>query len=482
MNYDIGMIGLAVMGENLARNMASNGFNVAAYDINPITVQSFNKRFAKTPSMMAFDTLKTFIDSLESPKKVMLMIKAGKPVDEVIDQLIPLLSSGDIIIDGGNSNYTDTVRRVNYVEEHGIYFVGSGVSGGEEGALKGPSIMPGGSQKAWEHIEPIFTKIAAKTKDNQVCTRWIGPSGSGHFVKMVHNGIEYGDIQLISEVYHILKSILKLNATEMSSLFKKWNNSELDSYLIEITSRILEVKDVDGEPLVDKILDTAGQKGTGKWTAVESLLQGSTLSVITEAVYSRFLSSILEERKIASEHYPKEDIPFIGDKKKTIQMIQDALYVSKIMSYAQGFDLLSKTSKANNWALDLGGISMIWRGGCIIRSAFLSKINDAYQKNRNLQNLLLDDFFKSEIKSRMNSLRDVVSLAIRHSIPVPTLSMSIAYFDAYTSKRLPANLLQAQRDYFGAHTYERIDRKRGEFFHTNWTGKGGTTSSTTYEV
>jgi 6-phosphogluconate dehydrogenase len=478
---DIGMIGLAVMGENLVMNMESKGFQVAAFDIDEKRVSEFEKGRAKGKNITPTYKLEDFVDALEKPRKVMMMIRAGSPVDSVIDQLIPLLDNGDIIIDGGNSNYEDTIRRTKYVEDQGLLFIGSGVSGGEEGALKGPSIMPGGSKKAWPHVEPIFKAIAADV-DGDKCCAWIGDNGAGHFVKMVHNGIEYGDIQLITEAYHLMKDLLQLSADDMHEVFKKWNQTELDSYLIEITGDILKVKDEDGNPLVDKILDTAGQKGTGKWTAVTALDEGVPLTLITEAVHARFISSLKEERVKASKQFPKKPRNFIGDKDQFIEEIRKALYAAKIISYAQGYDLMRIAAKTYKWDLNYGEIALIWRGGCIIRSAFLNKIKDAYQQNPKLENMLMDQYFTNTIKDLTDSWRKVIATAVLNGIPTPAMSSALNYFDSYTTENLPANLLQAQRDYFGAHTYERKDKPRGEFFHTNWTGRGGDTSSTTYNV
>ena len=477
---DIGMIGLAVMGENLVMNMESKGFTVAAFDIDQKRVFDFQNGRAKHKNILCAYTLKEFIQSIEKPRKVMMMIRAGAPVDSVIDQLIPLLDQGDVIIDGGNSNYPDTIKRTQLVEDHQMLFVGSGVSGGEEGALHGPSLMPGGSPKAWPLIQPIFEAIAAEASDGIKCAAWIGENGAGHFVKMVHNGIEYGDIQLITEAYHLMKELLGLSADEMALIFKDWNQGDLDSYLIQITSEILAVKDKDGSPLVNKILDTAGQKGTGKWTATTSLDEGVPLTLITEAVYARFISSMKEERVHASSVFPKTIKPFQGDRKAFIEDIRKALYAAKIISYAQGYNLMNAAAKTYQWNLNYSGIAMIWRGGCIIRSRFLDKIMAAYQKNPKLENMLLDSYFETTIKGLIESWRKVIATAVMNGIPTPAMSSALNYFDGYTTHSLPANLLQAQRDYFGAHTYERTDKPRGEFFHTNWTGRGGDTSSTTY--
>jgi 6-phosphogluconate dehydrogenase len=412
----------------------------------------------------------------------MLMVKAGKPVDEFIEQLIPLLEPGDIIIDGGNSHFPDTNRRTQYVESKGLLYIGTGVSGGEEGALKGPSIMPGGSPKAWPAVKPIFQAISAKVSDGTPCCDWVGENGAGHFVKMVHNGIEYGDMQLICEAYQIMKDILGMTADEMHVVFKEWNEGELDSYLIEITRDILAFKDTDGKSLVDKILDTAGQKGTGKWTGIAALDLGIPLTLIGEAVFSRCLSAIKDERVTASKILTGPAPKFSGDRKAFINDIKNALYASKIISYAQGYQLMRAAAQEFGWKLNYGGIALMWRGGCIIRSAFLGKIKEAFDKNPELTNLLLDPFFKDKMSSAQDSWRKVIATSVTNGIPVPAMCTALNYFDGYRAERLPANLLQAQRDYFGAHTYERIDKPRGQFFHTNWTGRGGDTASTTYTV
>jgi 6-phosphogluconate dehydrogenase len=412
----------------------------------------------------------------------MLLVKAGQAVDDFIEKLIPHLEPGDIIIDGGNTHFPDTNRRTKYVEEKGLLYIGTGVSGGEEGALWGPSIMPGGSNEAWKHVKPIFQSISAKVEDGSPCCDWVGENGAGHFVKMVHNGIEYGDMQLITEAYQIMKMMLGMNADEMHEVFKEWNEGELSSYLIEITRDILAYKDEDGEALVEKILDTAGQKGTGKWTAVAALDQGVPLTLIGEAVFARCLSAMKDERVEASKVLTGPTSTFTGDKKQFINDLKEALYASKMVSYAQGYVLMRSAAEEYGWDLNYGGIALMWRGGCIIRSVFLGKIKDAFDKNPDLSNLLLDPFFKDKILKAQDAWRRVVSAAFENGIPIPAFSTALAYFDGYRSNRLPANLLQAQRDYFGAHTYERIDKPRGEFFHTNWTGRGGTTASSTYTV
>ena len=480
MTYDIGLIGIAVMGENLALNMMNHGYSVVVSSRKQDTVDTFLNGRAKGKQVAGTTDMKTLVSMLKTPRKVMLMIKAGKPVDMVIEQLIPLLDKGDIIIDGGNSNYFDTTRRTEYLKEKGLLFVGTGVSGGEEGALLGPSMMPGGNALAWPHVKPIFQAIAAKVNDVPCCD-WVGENGAGHFVKMVHNGIEYGDIQLITEAYHIMKTYLNMSNDEMAETFKAWNQTELDSYLIEITADILAYKE-NGEHLIDKVLDTAGQKGTGKWTASAALDHGTPLTLIAESVFSRFLSAQKDERVEAEKHYPKTYPAFNGDKKVFLESLKKALYAAKILSYTQGYALMKAAANDFGWQLNYGGIALMWRGGCIIRSVFLDKIKDAFDKNPNLNNLLLDDYFKASMNDHIPSLRHILSTAIQSGIPVPTMSAALSYFDGYTTGRLPANLLQAQRDYFGAHTYERTDKPRGEFFHTNWTGRGGNTSSTTYNV
>lgn len=479
---DIGVIGIAVMGENLILNMESKGFSVTAYNRTVDKVEKFVNGRAKGKNIFGAMSMEEFIGSLKSPRKVMLMVKAGRPVDEFIETLIPLLEPGDIIIDGGNSHFPDTERRVKYVESKGLLYIGTGVSGGEEGALLGPSIMPGGSKAAWDSVKPIFQSISAKVEDGSPCCEWIGDGGSGHFVKMVHNGIEYGDMQLINEIYHVMKDMLGMSADDMQKVFAEWNKGELNSYLIEITSDILAFKDQDGAPLIDKILDTAGQKGTGKWTGTVALELGVPLTLIAESVFSRCLSALKDERVAASKVLTGPTPKFEGDKAAFINDLRDALYAAKVISYAQGYQMIQAAAKEYGWELDYGSIALMWREGCIIRSSFLGKIKEAFDKNPNLQNLILDDFFKDKILQAQAGWRRVVAAAVLNGIPVPCISAGINYFDGYRSARLPANLLQAQRDYFGAHTYERLDEPRGEFFHTNWTGRGGETSSTTYGV
>ena len=467
-NADIGLIGLGVMGSSLALNMESNGFTVAVHNRTTPQIDNLVNNRSKNNKIIGFENLNEFVNSIKKPRKIMLMVVAGSVVDDYIQKLIPLLNQGDIIIDGGNSHYPDTSRRTEELESIGFKFVGAGVSGGEEGALKGPSIMPGGSRSAWPEVKNIFKKISAKVGDNEPCCEWIGEGGSGHFVKMVHNGIEYGDMQLICEAYQVMKDVLGMSNDEMHKTFKEWNEGELNSYLIEITADILKFKEKDGSYLVDNILDTAGQKGTGKWTASVALDLGSPLTLIGEAVFSRYLSSIKDERMEASKQLSGPSINFTGDKAKALDDIHDALYASKIVSYAQGYTLLADAAKEFNWNLNYGAIALMWRGGCIIRSAFLTKIKDAYDNNSSLKNLLLDPFFKDKINQSQDGWRRIVSIAIANGVPVPAMTSSLSYFDGYRNDRLPANLLQAQRDYFGAHTYERVDGNKGEFFHTEW--------------
>ncbi len=479
---DIGLVGLAVMGENLVLNMESHGYTVAVFNRTTSKVDDFVNGRGKGKNIIGTHSVEEFVKSIDRPRKIMIMVKAGAPVDAFIDQVIPFLEKGDIIIDGGNSHFPDTIRRTKYVEEKGLLYIGTGVSGGEEGALLGPSIMPGGSAAAWEEVKPIFQAISAKVDDGTPCCDWVGENGAGHFVKMVHNGIEYGDMQLITEAYQIMKDLLGMSHDEMHEVFTEWNKGELDSYLIEITRDILAYKDEDGSPIVEKILDTAGQKGTGKWTAVASLDVGIPLTLIGEAVFARTLSAMKEERVEASKELSGPTPKFEGDKKAFIEDLKNALYASKIISYAQGYVLMKFAAKEYGWDLNYGGIALMWRGGCIIRSAFLGMIKDAFDSNPELSNLLLDPFFKEKIMDAQNSWRKVVSSAVTNGIWIPAMSTALNYFDGYRNDRLPANLLQAQRDYFGAHTYERTDKPRGEFFHTNWTGKGGTTVSSTYNA
>ena len=479
---DIGLIGLAVMGENLVMNMERHGFTVAVFNRTTSKVTNFVEGRAKGLNIIGTYSLEELVENLEKPRKVMMMVKAGQAVDDYIEKLLPLLDDGDVIIDGGNSHFPDTVRRTQYVESKGKLYIGTGVSGGEEGALNGPSLMPGGSKKAWPIVKPILQAICAKVEDGSPCCDWVGENGAGHFVKMVHNGIEYGDMQLICEAYQIMRDMLGMSADEMHEVFAEWNKGELDSYLIEITTDILAYKDTDGEPIVNKILDTAGQKGTGKWTGIASMDEGVPLTLIGEAVYSRCLSAMKEERVKAAKKFPHKVPAFRGDKKAFIEDIRKALYAAKIVSYAQGYTLMRSAAATYGWKLNYGGIALMWRGGCIIRSKFLGKIKEAYDKNSKLTNLLLDPFFKKTIKGLVKSWRKVVAKAVMSGIPCPCMASALNYFDGYTTECLPANLLQAQRDYFGAHTYERLDSPRGEFFHTNWTGHGGNTSASQYKV
>jgi 6-phosphogluconate dehydrogenase len=478
---DIGLVGLAVMGENLVLNMESHGFTVAVYNRTIEKVNNFVNGKGKGKNIIGTKSIEDLVGSLKSPRKIMLMVKAGKPVDDFIELLIPHLDKGDIIIDGGNSHFPDTTRRTKYLEEKGLLYIGTGVSGGEEGALKGPSIMPGGSKEAWPQVKQIFQSIAAKVEDGTPCCDWVGENGAGHFVKMVHNGIEYGDMQLICEAYQIMKDLLGLSYEEMYNVFKEWNEGELDSYLIEITRDILNYKD-NGKPLVEYILDTAGQKGTGKWTVLASLDVGAPLTLIGEAVYGRTLSALKEERVEASKVLKGPKPKFDGNQKQFIDDLGKALYASKIVSYAQGYVLMKYAAKEYGWNLNYGGVALMWRGGCIIRSIFLGKIKEAFDKNPDLSNLLLDPFFKDKIELSQEAWRRVISASVTNGIWIPALSTALNYFDGFRNSRLPANLLQAQRDYFGAHTYERVDKPRGEFFHTNWTGRGGKTASSTYNV
>ncbi|MCD8198094.1 MAG: decarboxylating NADP(+)-dependent phosphogluconate dehydrogenase [Lachnospiraceae bacterium] len=479
---DIGLIGLAVMGENLVMNMESKGFTVAVYNRTTSKVDAFVSGRAAGKNIIGCHSLQELADNLEKPRKVFMMVKAGEAVDSMIEQLLPVLEPGDIIIDGGNSHFPDTIRRTEYVESKGLLYVGTGVSGGEEGALKGPSMMPGGSPEAWPYVKPIFQAICAKVEDGSPCCDWVGENGAGHFVKMVHNGIEYGDMQLICEVYQLMRDGLGMTNEEMHQVFTDWNKTELDSYLIEITRDILGYKDENGEAVVDKILDTAGQKGTGKWTGIAALDEGVPLTLIGEAVFARCLSAMKDERVEASKRYPHKIPAFTGDRAEMLEKLRRALYASKIISYAQGYTLMRTAAKTYGWNLNYGGIALMWRGGCIIRSVFLGKIKEAYDKNPELQNLLLDDYFAETIESLVPAWRDVVAFAAQIGIPMPAISSALSYFDGYTTDRLPANLLQAQRDYFGAHTYERVDQPRGKVFHTNWTGHGGNTSASTYNA
>ena len=482
---NIGLIGLAVMGENLALNMERNGFFVSVYNraegAEADVVKNFMAGRGAGKNFQGYTDLKDFVSSIERPRKIMMMIRAGKPVDLVIESLIPYLEAGDIVIDGGNSNWEDSERREAYLRERGVYFVGAGISGGEEGALNGPAIMPGGASEAWEHIAPIFTKIAAKANDGTPCCSWVGGGGSGHFVKMVHNGIEYGDMQLIAEAYGMMKEQGGLSNDDMSSILGKWNEGKLNSYLIEISSAILAHKEQNGQYLIDSILDTAGQKGTGKWSVINSLEYGTPLNLISAAVYERSLSASKNLRVEAAKAY-KRSVKLEADAEHLVNDLEACLYASKLVSYAQGFGLMQQASRERGWGLNLASIARMWRGGCIIRSGFLGEIAAAYEKNAELSHLLLDEYFKNEIQVALPSWQRVIAQATLSGIPVQAFSTALNYFYSLTTERLPANMLQAQRDYFGAHTFERIDRPRGEFFHENWTGHGGNTSSTTYNV
>ena len=482
-NCDIGLIGLAVMGQNLVLNMNDHGYRVAVFNRTVSKVDEFTQDEAKGTQVVGAHSIEELIQSLKRPRRVMLMVKAGDTVDKMIDQLVPHLEKGDIIIDGGNSHFPDTNRRTKALAEKGILFIGTGVSGGEEGARFGPSIMPGGSPEAWPHVKEIFQAIAAKVEDGTPCCDWVGEDGAGHYVKMVHNGIEYGDMQLICEAYQLLKDGLGLTAQELHEVFAEWNKGELDSFLIEITAQIFTKQDEDGTPLIDKILDTAGQKGTGKWTATSALDLGMPVTLIGEAVFARCLSAIKDERVAASKilEGPKHATDS-HDRKQFIEHVRRALYCSKIISYAQGYMLLREAGKEQGWNLNMGGIALMWRGGCIIRSRFLAEIKKAYDKNPKLNNLLLDDFFSKTLNEYQADWRKAVIHAIGFGVPTPAFSTALAFYDGYRTERLPANLLQAQRDFFGAHTYERLDKPRGEFFHTNWTGRGGRVSSGTYNA
>ncbi len=498
MGADIGLIGLAVMGQNLVLNMNDHGYRVAVYNRTVERVDEFLAGPAAGTQVIGTRSLEELVAILERPRRVMLMIKAGRAVDAVIEQLLPLLEQGDIIIDGGNSHFPDTIRRTRYLEEHGLLFIGTGISGGEEGARHGPSIMPGGSPDAWPHVRDIFQSVAAKVADGTPCCDWVGPDGAGHFVKMVHNGIEYGDMQVIAEAYHLMKTGLTMSHDEMSGVFRSWGEAELDSYLIDITADILAFSD-DGRPLLESILDAAGQKGTGKWTAVSALDLGMPVTLVAEAVFARMLSSLKDERAAAAGRLGAAgrvlDEATIGRcmwdttpddeeaaDKRFVDAIRDALYASKIASYAQGFMLLRAAAAEYGWNLDYGRIASLWREGCIIRAAFLDDITSAFSRDPDLVNLMLDDYFAEALRRADRGWRTVIGAAVAHGIPVPAYSTALAFYDGYRTERLPANLIQAQRDYFGAHTYERIDRPRGEFFHTNWTGRGGETTAGSYEA
>jgi len=479
---DIGLIGLAVMGQNLVLNMNDHGYKVAVFNRTVSKVDDFIQNEAAGTQVVGTHSMQEFAASLKRPRRAMLMVKAGPTVDQMIDNLLPYLEPGDIIIDGGNSHYPDTNRRTKALEEKGFLYIGTGVSGGEEGARRGPSIMPGGSPAAWPHVKGIFQSIAAKVADGSPCCDWVGENGAGHYVKMTHNGIEYGDMQLICEAYQLLRDGLGLTPGQLHEVFAEWNEGELDSYLIEITRDIFAKNDDDGSPLIDKILDTAGQKGTGKWTGISSLELGVPVTLIGEAVYSRCLSAMKEERVTASKGLTGPRALPALDRGAFIEDVRRALYCSKMVSYAQGYMLLREAAKEHKWNLNFGGIALMWRGGCIIRSRFLGKIKEAFDKNPNLTNLLLDDFFSQTLINYQESWRRAVIKAIECGVPTPAFSTALAFYDGYRSERIPANLLQAQRDYFGAHTYERIDKPRGEFFHTNWTGRGGRVASGTYNA
>lgn len=479
---DIAVIGLAVMGQNLILNMNDHGFKVVAFNRTASKVGKFLTNEAKGTKVIGATSIEEMVGLLKSPRRIMLMVKAGEPVDAMIEQLLPYLDSGDIIIDGGNSLFTDTDRRTKYVESKGLLYIGAGVSGGEDGARNGPSIMPGGSPAAWPHVKDIFQAIAAKVKEGSPCCDWVGEGGAGHYVKMVHNGIEYGDMQLIGEAYQLMKQRLGLRADEQAEIFAEWNKGELDSYLVQITAEILAYKDADGTPLVDSILDTAGQKGTGKWTVMSSAELGQPTTVIAEALYARCLSALKNERVEAKKVLRGPKLEFNGDRDEFIEATRKALYAAKIISYAQGYMLMRAAANEYGWNLNYGSIALMWRGGCIIRSRFLGDIKAAFDKKPDLTNLLLDPFFTAAIDTGQHDWRRIVSEAFLCGIPVPALSSALSFYDSYREERLPANLLQAQRDYFGAHTYERIDRPRGEFTHTNWTGTGGTVSSSTYNA
>ena len=479
---DIGLIGLAVMGENLILNMESHGFSVAVFNRTVSKVDRFIEGRAKGKTILGCHSIEELAAHLKNPRRIMLMVKAGRAVDDFIELILPYLETSDIIIDGGNSHFQDTIRRTKYLEEKGFLYIGTGVSGGEEGALRGPSIMPGGSPGAWPHVKPIFQAIAAKVEDGSPCCDWVGENGAGHFVKMVHNGIEYGDMQMICETYHTMREGLGMTNQQMHEVFAEWNKGELDSYLIEITRDILAYVDEDGKEVIDLILDTAGQKGTGKWIGIAALDIGQPLTLIGEAVFARCLSAMKEERVEASKILKGPKPEFKGEKRAFINDLRQALYASKIVSYAQGYQLMRAAAKEYGWHLNNGGIALMWRGGCIIRSVFLGEIKKAFDKNPDLVNLLLDPFFKDAVEKAQDSWRRVVSAAVEMGIPTPAMSSALAYYDGYRHGRLPANLLQAQRDYFGAHTYERVDKPRGEWFHTNWTGRGGETASTAYNA
>jgi len=480
---DIGLIGLAVMGQNLVLNMNDHGYKVAVFNRTTSKVDDFLANEAKGTQVEGAHSIEELVSKLKTPRRVMIMVKAGEVVDKNIETIVPFLEKGDIIIDGGNSLYTDSNRRTEELAAKGLHYIGTGVSGGEEGARFGPSIMPGGDPAAWPAVKPIFQAISAKVEDGTPCCDWVGEGGAGHYVKMVHNGIEYGDMQLICEAYQLLKDGLGLTPDDLAAVFTDWNKGELDSFLIEISAEIFAKKDDDGQPMLDKILDAAGQKGTGKWTAISALDLAMPVTLIGESVFARCLSAIKEERVRASKIL-KGPAPakFSGDKKDFIENVRCALYCSKMISYAQGYMLLREAAKEQGWHLNMGGVALMWRGGCIIRSQFLGKIKEAYDKNPNIENLLMDDFFSGVLNKYEKSWRKALIAAIELGVPTPAFSTALAFYDGYRTARLPANLLQAQRDFFGAHTYERVDKPRGAFFHTNWTGRGGRVSSSTYNA
>jgi len=479
---DIGLIGLAVMGQNLVLNMNDHGYTVSVFNRTVSKVDDFLAHEAKGTKVIGAHSIEELVRSLKRPRRVFLLVKAGQAVDEFIEALLPLLEPGDIIIDGGNSHFPDTVRRTAFVESKGLLYVGTGVSGGEEGARRGPSMMPGGSPAAWPHVKDIFQSVCAKTPEGEPCCEWVGENGAGHYVKMVHNGIEYGDMQLIAESYHLMKEALGLSNDAMHQVFTTWNEGELDSYLVEITRDILGARDETGTHVVDVILDTAGQKGTGKWTVVSAADMGIPMTLVAEAVFARALSARKDERVAAAKVLAGPGTAFTGDKDAFVEDIRKAMYASKIISYAQGYMLMREAAREYRWNLNYGGIALMWRGGCIIRSRFLGRIRDAFVKDSALPNLLLDEFFQKVIADCQASWRRVVARAAEMGIPLPAMSTALAFYDGYRHGWLPANLLQAQRDYFGAHTYERVDKPRGEYFHHNWTGRGGRVSSSTYTV
>jgi 6-phosphogluconate dehydrogenase len=480
---DIGLIGLAVMGQNLVLNMNDHGFTVVVFNRSVSKVDQFLAGPAKNTQVIGAHSLKEFFQALKKPRKVMFMVKAGSPVDELIEECLPFLEKGDVIIDGGNSHYPDTQRRDQMLRAKGIFYIGTGISGGEEGARHGPSIMPGGNPAAWPMVKPILQGIAAKAEEDGLpCCDWIGDGGAGHYVKMVHNGIEYGDMQLISEAYFLLRTVLGCGLDELQTIFADWNKGVLNSYLIEITSHIFAHRDTDGKPLIDKILDVAGQKGTGKWTGISALDLGSPVSLIAEAVFARCLSSLKEERLQAEKIFPVLPVMFKGDKKQFIEDVRQALYASKIISYTQGFMLMRAAASEMKWQLNYGSIALMWRSGCIIRSRFLNDIKKAYDRRADLPSLLFDDFFRKEMLSSEKGWRRIVAFSAEQGIPTPCFNTALTFFDGYRRGQLPANLIQAQRDFFGAHTYERVDQPRGKFFHTNWTGTGGNITATSYNV